>query len=342
MKNRPYQEASQDGFALAAVLWLMAGLSIVIALIADTTQASAERLAQLRERTTFVQSALSARANVQYWLSASRPRSSDFFDGAFFVRADNTPYNIDEQSTVSIQDNGGLVDLNRVERDTLGNFLAGCGVPTDRVSYLVDALLDYTDPDNLQRLNGAEQDTYSQQGLRPPRNSPLLSEEEVWNVYGWSQYRTLLERNACSKSFTVYGEPSTFGSTLNLATAPPAVLKAAGLGDEMIRDITLARSNTENLTDRVAQATELLGTGGLFGGSTPVQKTLKVTHRHIRGPWTLTYTLILDSDGEDRPWSVLNPVFSAELQPVDKITPLPWPQKPVNQQPSDATPSLPF
>lgn len=332
----------QDGFALAAVLWLMAGLSIVVALIADTTQASAERLAQLRERTTFVQSALSARANAQYWLSASRARSSDFFDGAFSVRADNTPYNIDGQSTISIQDNGGLFDVNHVNRDTLGNFLVGCGVPTDRAAYLIDALLDYTDPDNLQRLNGAEQDTYSTQGLRPPRNSPLLSEEEVWNVYGWDQYRTLLQRNACDKSFTVYGEPSALGSTLNLATAPPAALKAAGLGDEMIRDIMVGRSDTDNIADRVSQANELLGTGGLFGGSTLVQKTLKVTHRHAQGPWILKYTLVLDSDGEDRPWSVLNPVFSAELQPVDKITPLPWPQKPVNQQPSDATPSLPF
>ena len=102
MTKSLHKKNTSHGFALAAVLWLMAGLSIVVALIADTTQASAERVAQLRERTDFVQSALSARANAQYWLSASRLRSSDFFDGAYSVRADNTPYKIDTKTTGKI------------------------------------------------------------------------------------------------------------------------------------------------------------------------------------------------------------------------------------------------
>ena len=320
----------------------MAGLSIVVALIADTTQASAERVAQLRERTDFVQSALSARANAQYWLSASRLRSSDFFDGAYSVRADNTPYKIDTKTIISLQDNGGLVNLNRVNRDILINFLTGCGVPAETTNNLIDAHLDYVDTDNLQRLNGAEQDIYSAKRLPLPRNSPLLSEDEIWNVYGWSQYRRLLEQNSCDKSWTIYGESSMFGSNLNLATAPAPVLKAAGLNEEMVRDIVTQRADTENLAARVSNANELLGTSGPFGASAQVQNILKVTHRHVRGPWILRYTLALSADGEDRPWSVLNPVFSAELQPVDKIQPLSWPLQPVNQQPSDASRSLPF
>ena len=36
-----------QGFALAAVLWLMAGLSIVVVLVADAAKTSAERVAQL-------------------------------------------------------------------------------------------------------------------------------------------------------------------------------------------------------------------------------------------------------------------------------------------------------
>ena len=320
----------------------MAGLSIVVALIADTTQASAERVAQLRERTDFVQSALSARANAQYWLSASRPRSSDFFDGAYSVRADNTPYKIDTKTIISVQDNGGLINLNLGNRDILSNFLTGCGIPAETTPYLIDALLDYVDTDNLQRLNGAEQDIYSAKRLPLPRNSPLLSEDEIWNVYGWSQYRRLLEQNSCDKSWTIYGESSMFGSNLNLATAPAPVLKAAGLNEEMVRDIVTQRADTENLAARVSNVNELLGTSGPFGASTQVQNMLKVTHRHVRGPWILRYTLALSADGEDRPWSVLNPVFSAELQPVDKIQPLSWPLQPVNQQPSDASRSLPF
>ena len=215
-------------------------------------------------------------------------------------------------------------------------------MPAETTPYLIDALLDYVDTDNLQRLNGAEQDTYSAKRLPLPRNSPLLSEDEIWNVYGWSQYRRLLEQNSCDKSWTIYGEASMFGSNLNLATAPAPVLKAAGLNEEMVRDIVTQRADTENLAARVSNANELLGTSGPFGASAQVQNMLKVTHRHVRGPWILRYTLALSADGEDRPWSVLNPVFSAELQPVDKIQPLSWPQQPVNQQPSDASRSLPF
>ena len=171
-----------QGFALAAVLWLMAGLSIVVVLVADAAKTSAERVAQLRERTEFIQSALSGRAQAEYWLSGARPRTADFFDGAAVVMADNTTYRIDANSTISIQDHGGLIDLNTVNSELLTSFLAGCGISVDKTPFLIDALADYTDSDNLQRLNGAERDTYTAEGKLPPRNSPLLSESEVWDV----------------------------------------------------------------------------------------------------------------------------------------------------------------
>src|SRR5690606_39075162 len=101
---RPYRS---QGFALAAVLWLMAGLSIVVVLVADAAKTSAERVAQLRERTEFIRSALSGRAQAEYWLSGARPRTADFFDGAAVVMADDTPYQTDANSTISLQDHGG-------------------------------------------------------------------------------------------------------------------------------------------------------------------------------------------------------------------------------------------
>jgi type II secretory pathway component PulK len=332
------------GFALAAVLWLMAGLSIVVALVADAAKTSAERVAQLRERTEFLQSALSGRAQAEYWLSGARPRTADFFDGAAVVMADNTPYRIDANSNISIQDHGGLINLNTVNNELLANFLVGCGVPVDRTAYLIDALADYIDSDNLQRLNGAERDTYTAGGKPPPRNSPLLSESEVWDVYGWDQYRARFELNGCEKSFTIYGEATMLGTSLNLATAPAPVLKAAGLNDELIRDIATAREDPVKVAERIAQNNALLGTGGIFGGAggRQVQKVLRVTHSHPTGPWRMTYTLTLDSENDDRPWSISQPTMSAELATVGKLTPLPWPNQSPASTPSDASPLLPF
>ncbi|ART50783.1 hypothetical protein CBP34_02610 [Acidovorax carolinensis] len=333
-----------QGFALAAVLWLMAGLSIVVVLVADAAKTSAERVALLRERTEFIQSALSGRAQAEYWLSGARPRTADFFDGAAVVMADNTPYRIDANSTISIQDHGGLIDLNNVNSELLTNFLLGCGVSVEKTAYLIDALADYTDSDNLQRLNGAERDTYTAEGKPPPRNSPLLSESEVWDVYGWGQYRTTFEHNGCENSFTIHGETTMLGSSLNLATAPAPVLKAAGLNDELIQDIVTAREDPVKVAERLAQNNALLGAGGMFGGAggKQVQKVLRVTHRHPTGPWRITYTLTLDPENDDRPWSISQPSIGAEPASVGKLPPLPWPNQPPASTPSDVSRFLSF
>jgi len=335
---------TNKGFALAAVLWLMAGLSIVVALVADATKATAERVAQLRERTSFVRSALNGRSRAEYWLSAARPRTADFFDGVNAIMADDTPYQTDASSTIALQDSGGLIDLNRTDSSLLTNFLIGCGVPAEKASYLVDALADYVDTDHLQRLNGAERDTYTAHGLPPPRNSPLLSEAEVWDVYGWKPYRQEFEHNGCDQSLTVHGEATMLGASLNLATAPSPVLKAAGLNEELIKDIVTARGDPDKVAERVVQNNELLGTGGLFGGAggKQVQKVLRVTHRHPTGPWKMTYTLILDPENDDRPWSITHPVMGSELPAVGKLPPLPWPNQAPHSQPSDAARNLPL
>lgn len=333
-----------QGFALAAVLWLMAGLSIVVVLVADAAKTSAERVAQLRERTEFIRSALSGRAQAEYWLSGARPRTADFFDGATFIMADDTPYQTDASSTISIQDHGGLIDLNTVNSELLSNFLVGCGVPVDKAPYLIDALADYTDSDNLQRLNGAERDTYTAEGKPPPRNSPLLSEAEVWDVYGWGQYRSAFEHNGCEHSLTIHGETTMLGNSLNLATAPAPVLKAAGLNEELIQDVVNARADPVKVAERIAQNNALLGTGGIFGGAggKQVQKVLRITHRHPTGPWLMTYTLTLDPENDDRPWNISQPIVSAAPASVGKLPPLPWPNQPPASTPSDVSRILSF
>lgn len=332
------------GFALAAVLWLMAGLSIVVALVADAAKTSAERVAQLRERTEFVRSALSGRAEAQYWLSAARPRSADFFDGATSVLADGTPYQTDANNIQSIQDHGGLLNLNAAPPELITRFLLGCGIPVEQAPLLVDALEDYIDNDDLRRINGAERDAYTAAGLLPPRNSPLLSESEVWDVFGWAPYQSSFTHNGCISSLTIHSQTNMLGSSLNLATAPGAVLKAAGLSDEIIQDIVTARGDPEKIAERSAQNNQLLGSGGLFGGAggQQVQKVLRITHRHPTGPWRMTYTLTLDPENDDRPWSITQPNISSEIASAGTLTVLPWPTLPPSSTPSDVSRILSF
>jgi len=337
--------SAQAGFALAAVLWLLAGLTIVVALIADSAHTSADRVAQLRERTEFVRNALSAQANAEYWLSATRPRAADFTDGGASVMVDNRFYKFADESLIALQDVGGLVDLNNANPVRLAQFLVVCGVPVEQTARLVDTLADYIDGDNLQRINGAEADSYQLAGLSPPRNAALLAPGEIWDVLGWSDYRTAFEKNGCFQAMTTEGEATMLGShSANLATAPNQVLLAAGLPDESVQDISAARGNPTMVAERIAAANALAGGGSMFGGlgGNQSSKTLKVTHRAAKGPWQMTYILTLDPENGDRPWAIKQLHLQGVSTPTDRIQALPWPAEAPATTLSDASPKLPF
>ena len=50
---------------------------------------------------------------------------------------------------------------------------------------MVDALLDWRDPDDAPRRFGAERDWYVARGLFPPRNGPLADVRELRRVRGF-------------------------------------------------------------------------------------------------------------------------------------------------------------
>jgi len=343
--SSPKRRPTQAGFALAAVLWLLAGLTIVVALIADSAHTSAERVTQLRERTEFVRAALSAQAQAEYWLSATRPRTAEFTDGAASVIVDDRFYKIGDLGLIALQDINGLIDLNHAEPTRLAQFLIACGVPGEEVPKLVDTLADYIDSDNLQRINGAEADSYQMAGLPSPRNADLLAPGELWDVLGWSAYRISMEKNGCFKAMTTEGEASVMGggSAVNLATAPSQVLLAAGLPAESVQDISSARGNPVMAAERIAEANALAGGGGMFGlGGNQASKTLRVTHRSVQGPWQMTYILMLDPENGDRPWTIKQLHLQGVSIPTDRIQALPWPADAPATTPSDASPKLPF
>jgi hypothetical protein len=322
---------------LAAVLWLLAGLSIVVALVSEAALTAKQRIAQLRERTDFIQNAISARAELEYRLSASRPTIDGLTDGVTLIKTDNTPYQVGAKSLVQLQDQGGLISLNIVSRPLLDAYLQKCGVPAERTEPLLDALEDYTDADNLARINGAERETYALNGLKGPRNSPLLSVPELWSVWGWAAYRSTLEKNDCVSSFTTYGEASFGGRSVNPATAPAPVLAAMGFEAEAVQSMVTARVNPDEVPANASPIA--VGGGGLFGQAAYSLKSLRIRHSHPTGPWVMEYSLTLDSNNPDLPWTVgqLSMGASSAAQPaVGKLQPRPWPQEPPSVTTSDA------
>jgi general secretion pathway protein K len=336
-----------QGFALAAALWLLAGLAIVVSLVNDAAITTAERVRQLRERADFVRSALAARANMQYFVALSQPQAAGFARDSAVLLADETPYKLDALSVIRLQDLGGLVNLNRFNRQTLERLLSACGVASEQVPYLIDALEDYTDVDDLQRINGAERDTYSLAGKPPPRNDALQSVEEVWQVLGWSAFKKPWANNGCARALTVPSTISQIGPSINVATAPLSVLRATGVDEASAADVISARGDPQNLADRAALANALSGNNaGMFGqGSGTVQRELRVTHEHASLPWVMEYTFKLDLNNEDRPWSITQPVIGVRSHPpvIPSARAVAWPLNSALPSPiRDANPVVPF
>lgn len=298
------------GFALAAVLWLLAGLAVVVASVSRVTLTSAQRVAQLRQRADFVQSAYGTRAHLLYWLSGTGTDGNSFTDDVQRVRADGIDYQAQLGSTVRLQDTGGLLTLNAPPRALLANYLASCGVESGRIAGLLDTLEDYTDADDLVRTQGAEREEYAARSLPPPRNAPLLSVSEVWRVMDWSAVRPVLEAHRCEQGLTA--EPA-LGATINLATAPPPVLRAAGVPEDVIRNLDdQGRDDPVALQATLSRLIAAAGRIDELGAAPAVLRTLRVIHRQADGgPWRLEYTLRLTPDSEGRPWQIVEPDLRA-------------------------------
>ncbi|GAB6060719.1 type II secretion system minor pseudopilin [Desulfonatronum parangueonense] len=87
---------------------------------------------------------------------------------------------------VTIISEAGRLNVNTIPQSLLERILEACGVePGQRMTMVVNSLLDWRDPDDLHRPEGAESDFYL--GLdRPyyPKNNDLQSLEELLLVRG--------------------------------------------------------------------------------------------------------------------------------------------------------------
>ncbi len=86
---------------------------------------------------------------------------------------------------VRLMDEGGKVNINRADEDTLRRIFTNLGVEESRRSILVDSILDWRDDDDLHRVNGAENDYYL--SLSPSytaKNGPFDTVEDLLWVRG--------------------------------------------------------------------------------------------------------------------------------------------------------------
>ena len=180
---------SQHGIALVLVLWALLLLTIVtgsFALMARMDRLEAHTLL------SGTQARLSAQAAINLAVLALRDP-----DDETRMLADGRVYQTEFDGVlveVSAIDERGKLDINATNESILANLFTGHGLELDAAEILAAAVMDWRDEDELERVNGAEEDAYLAAGLEVgPANRPFMMTEELLQVIGmgYEFYRRL-------------------------------------------------------------------------------------------------------------------------------------------------------
>lgn len=229
---------AQSGFALAAVLWLLAGLTVLVASIGSSLMLSARTQHDTRERLRLLLDEQQVLADVAYLTLTHRSLGGGLQVEERELHVDGSTRYVTDGGAVSVhlQDVQGLIGLNGVSTRELQRLLPLCGVPPEEVDTLGDTLLDYIDADSLKRIRGAEAFEYSAAGRKLPRNQPLADARELWQVLGWQTYQAAWIEHGCDEWVSLAG-----AGQVNLWSAPVQVLQALGMGPEQAQAAVINR-----------------------------------------------------------------------------------------------------
>ncbi len=171
--------------------------------------------------------------------------------------------------------------LNGEQKDFLSRFLSSevFLLETDQIDDIIDAIIDWIDPDeDTTSFGGAENDYYK--SLENPyscRNGPMESIEELLLVKGITRelYYGTEETPGIGKYLTTYGD-----GKININTAETIILKSLSdkITDEMVEDMEAYRRDEKN-EDTLNTSTWIQNIG--MGSISPNLITTRSSHFEI-------------------------------------------------------------
>ena len=189
MKNINKAINRQNGIALVLVLWVLLLLTITMGSFA--LMARMDRL-EAHSLLYGTQARLSAEAGINLAVLALRDP-----DDESRMLADGRIYQQEIDGVlveVSAIDERGKLDINATDELTMVNLFFGHGMELNEAEMLAAAVMDWRDVDELERVNGAEEDAYFAADLGVgPGNRPFMMTEELLQVIGmqYEFYRKL-------------------------------------------------------------------------------------------------------------------------------------------------------
>jgi general secretion pathway protein K len=273
VNNRQSKVTSERGVALIVVLWIFIFLFVVAFDFSAAVREEATAAHRFSDETQGYYLALAGFEKGLYEFLHQQPavqvqpteaKKSDLFDGNW------RDEKLGEGSyRVRLIDEGGKININRVDEQMLRRIFTNLGVDDARRDILVDSIMDWRDPDNLHRTNGAENDYYA--GLSPAysaKNGPLDSVEDLLWIRGMTAdlfhgYRDGKESSTNEAPRVALKDIFTVDSPIdrvNLRTASAEVIQAVmGISLEKARSFVEERKKSSEKT--LADLLPLLGLG---------------------------------------------------------------------------------
>jgi general secretion pathway protein K len=191
-------------------------------------------------------------------------------------------------------DEGGKINLNRVDESLLRRIFTHIGIEEPRLTILVDSIMDWRDPDDLHRLNGAENDYY--RSLTPSytaKNGLFDTVEDLLWVRGMTPEvfygRAAAGDGAQSVPLKAIFTVDSPIDRVNLRTAPAEVIHAlVGMPLEKARGFVEERKKLSDKT--IGDLLPLLGIGAgdamlrMFVFANPAVISLEAEGRPLNSP----------------------------------------------------------
>jgi len=187
----PRNVSQSHGVAIVIVLWVIMVLSLLISGFAFTmyveTQVASFSRKELKAE-TLARSGIEV-ARMQLMLHMTSPTESGY-DALNQDWATNETLYVDHELgdgkyNVKITDEESKLPINQLSQDQLKRLMDLLGIDPSDGDVIVDSILDWREPGDLHRLNGAKSDYY--ESLSPPysaKNAPLDRVEELLLIRG--------------------------------------------------------------------------------------------------------------------------------------------------------------
>ncbi len=237
----------ERGIALVMVLWVMVLLSIVALNFLGSVRWNTASTRNLKEETTSYYLALSGFHEALNYLMLDKNPAGDFTDtaGNFWADKEKPPVTgkrVTEAGEVEvlITDEDSKLNINSATPEQLRQLFTYAGASDEAISGIIDAILDWRDPDREERLLGAE-DTYYE-GLAEPykaKNGPFDVPEELGlvkgvlpeHLYGGGEFKAILPLI------------TTFGAGgMNINTVSTGVMQYMGLNNFEVEAVMKQRT----------------------------------------------------------------------------------------------------